>query len=288
MKTKLLALLLAVTVFMIPSASFADVIEGESIVTLGENLSEQQKQELLKEMKAPKDAQVITVSNAEEHKFLEGIVPKSQIGTRAISSSMITYTKPGSGLIVRAKNINWVTDAMYTNALITAGVKDAEIQITAPFKVSGTAALTGLMKAYETTANKEIPEEVKKVANEEMVQTAKLGDKIGDEKAVQLVAKVKEEIAKEQPKTTEDLRALIKKIADQLGITLTDEQLDNLVSLFDKMKNLNIDWNQVGSQLNKAKEHVSAFLGSEEGQSFLDKIKDFFSSIIDFIKSLFK
>ncbi|EJQ48764.1 Uncharacterized protein BWINRASL_03904 [Bacillus mycoides] len=288
MKAKLLALLLAVAVFIMPTASFADIIEGESIVTLGENLSEQQKQELLKEMKAPKDATIITVSNAEEHKFLEGIVPKAQIGTRAISSSMITYTKPGSGLIVRSKNINSITDAMYTNALITAGVKDAEIQITAPFKVSGTAALTGLMKAYETTSNKEIPEDVKKVANEEMVQTAKLGDTIGEEKAVQLVAKVKEEIAKEQPQTTEDLRSLIKKIADQLGITLTDEQLDNLVSLFDKMKNLNIDWNQVGSQLDKAKDHVSAFLGSEEGQSFLDKVKDFFSSIIDFVKSLFK
>ena len=288
MKTKLLALLLAVAVFMMPTASFADIIEGESIVTLGENLSEQQKQDLLKEMKAPKDATIITVSNAEEHKFLEGIVPKAQIGTRAISSSMITYTKPGSGLIVRSKNINSITDAMYTNALITAGVKDAEIQITAPFKVSGTAALTGLMKAYETTSNKAIPEKVKKVANEEMVQTSQLGDKIGEEKAVQLVAKIKEEIAKEQPQTTEDLRSLIKKIADQLGITLTDEQLDNLVALFDKMKNLNIDWNQVGSQLNKAKEHVSAFLGSEEGQSFLDKVKDFFSSIIDFVKSLFK
>ncbi|HDR3648148.1 DUF1002 domain-containing protein [Bacillus sp. SM-B1] len=288
MKTKLLALLLAVAVFIMPTASFADIIEGESIVTLGENLSEQQKQDLLKEMKAPKDATIITVSNAEEHKFLEGIVPKAQIGTRAISSSMITYTKPGSGLIVRSKNINSITDAMYTNALITAGVKDAEIQITAPFKVSGTAALTGLMKAYETTSNKAIPEEVKKVANEEMVQTSQLGDKIGEEKAVQLVAKIKEEIAKEQPQTTEDLRSLIKKIADQLGITLTDEQLDNLVALFDKMKNLNIDWNQVGSQLNKAKEHVSAFLGSEEGQSFLDKVKDFFSSIIDFVKSLFK
>ncbi|ARZ64172.1 MULTISPECIES: DUF1002 domain-containing protein [Bacillus cereus group] len=288
MKTKLLALLLAVAVFMMPTASFADIIEGESIVTLGENLSEQQKQDLLKEMKAPKDATIITVSNAEEHKFLEGIVPKAQIGTRAISSSMITYTKPGSGLIVRSKNINSITDAMYTNALITAGVKDAEIQITAPFKVSGTAALTGLMKAYETTSNKAIPEEVKKVANEEMVQTSQLGDKIGEEKAVQLVAKIKEEIAKEQPQTTEDLRSLIKKIADQLGITLTAEQLDNLVALFDKMKNLNIDWNQVGSQLNKAKEHVSAFLGSEEGQSFLDKVKDFFSSIIDFVKSLFK
>ncbi len=61
-----------------PTASFADIIEGESIVTLGENLSEQQKQDLLKEMKAPKDATIITVSNAEEHKFLEGIVPKAQ------------------------------------------------------------------------------------------------------------------------------------------------------------------------------------------------------------------
>ncbi|MGG2014227.1 DUF1002 domain-containing protein [Bacillus sp. S10(2024)] len=288
MKTKLLALLLAVMVFLVPIASYADVIEGESIVTLGENLTEQQKQQLLQEMKAPKDAQIIKVSNAEEHKYLDGVVPNAQIGTKAISSSMITYTKKGSGLVVQAHNINWVTDAMYTNALITAGVKDANIYITAPFKVSGTAALTGLMKAYETTSKKEIPEEVKKVANEEMVQTAKLGDQIGNDKAVQLVAKVKEEIAKEQPKTTEDLRSLIKKIADQLGITLTDEQLDNLVALFDKMKNLNIDWNQVSNQLNKAKEHVSAFLGSEEGQGFLDKLKGVFSSFIDFIKSLFK
>ncbi|WP_242219131.1 DUF1002 domain-containing protein [Bacillus cereus group sp. BfR-BA-01380] len=288
MKTKLLALLLAVMVFLIPTASYADVIEGESIVTLGENLTDQQKQQLREEMKAPKDAQIITVSNAEEHKYLDGVVPNAQIGTKAISSSMITYTKKGSGLVVQAHNINWVTDAMYTNALITAGVKDANIYITAPFKVSGTAALTGLMKAYETAAKKEIPEEVKKVANEEMVQTAKLGDQIGNDKAVQLVAKVKEEIAKEQPKTKEDLRSLIKKIADQLGITLTDEQLDNLVSLFDKMKNLNIDWNQVSSQLNKAKEHVSAFLGSEQGQGFLEKLKGVFASFIDFIKSLFK
>ncbi|PGZ99393.1 hypothetical protein COE51_08865 [Bacillus pseudomycoides] len=287
MKTKLLALLLAVMVFLIPTASYADMIEGESIVTLGENLTEQQKQQLLEEMKAPKDAQIITVSNAEEHKYLDGVVPNAQIGTKAISSSMITYTKKGSGLVVQTHNINGVTDAMYTNALITAGVKDANIYITAPFKVSGTAALTGLMKAYETTSNKEIPEEVKKVANEEMVQTAKLGDQIGNDKAVQLVANVKEEIAKEQPKTTEDLRSLITKVADQLGITLTDEQLNSLVSLFDKMKNLNIDWDQVSNQLNKAKDHVSSFLSSDEGQGFLESLKGVFSSFIDFIKSLF-
>ncbi|WP_369902792.1 DUF1002 domain-containing protein [Bacillus manliponensis] len=288
MKTKLLALLVAVMVFIFPTASFADIVEGESIVTLGENLTEAQKQQLLNEMNAPSDAQIITVSNAEEHKYLEGIVPKAQIGTRAISSSMITYTKKGSGLVVQANNINWVTDAMYTNALITAGLKDAKVQITAPFNVSGTAALTGLMKAYETTSETKIPDEVKKVANEEMVQTAKLGDEIGEEKAIQLVTSVKEQIAKEQPQTEEDLRSLIQKVADQLGITLTEEQFNNLVALFEKMKNLNIDWDQVGSQLNKAKEHVSSFLSSEEGQGFLESLKDVFVSFIDFVKSLFK
>ena len=34
-----------------------------------------------------------------------------------------------------------------------------------------------------------------------MVQTAKLGDKIGEDKAVQLVAKIKEEIAKNSQTT---------------------------------------------------------------------------------------
>lgn len=56
------------------------------------------------------------------------------------------------------------------------------------------------MKAYETASNKQIPEEVKKVANEEMVQTAQLGDKIGEEKAVQLVAKLKKKLQKNSQK----------------------------------------------------------------------------------------
>lgn len=287
LRTKLITFLLLFAL-CIPTVVFADAAEGETIITLGENLTAEQKQQVLDDMKAPKDAQVITVSNAEEHKYLDKYVPPAQIGTRAISSSMITYTKKGSGLIVQTHNISWVTDAMYTNALITAGVTDATIYITAPFSVSGTAALTGMLKAYETTADKAIPEEVKQVANEEMVTTAKLGDQIGSDKAVELITKIKEEIANNPPKTTEDLRTLIQSLAEQLGIQLTDEQLNNLVTLFDKMKNLNIDWNQVSDQLNQAKDRVSAFLQSEQGQTFLEQLKDIFASFIDFLKSLFK
>ena len=100
---------------------------------------------------------------------------------------------------VETHNINWVTDEMYINALITAGVKDAKIYITAPMTVSGTAALTGIIKAYEVSTDTAIPEEVKQAANEEMVKSAELGDAIGNENATALITKVKEEMANNQP-----------------------------------------------------------------------------------------
>nr|WP_216367727.1 DUF1002 domain-containing protein [Geobacillus sp. DSP4a] len=270
-----------------PAIAAADAAPGDVIVTLGENLTAEQKQKVLEEMKAPDGAQTITVSNAEEHKYLDGLIPKAQIGTRAISSSMITIGEPGSGLHVETHNITWVTKEMYTNALITAGVKDADIYITAPFPVSGTAALTGLMKAYEISSDKAIPDDVKKVANEEMVQTAKLADSIGADKAVALLAKIKEEIANNPPQTDADLRALIEKIANDLGITLSADEINALVSLFHKMQNADINWDQVNDQLSKAKEQLSAFLQSEEGKTFIQNLIDILKEIWNAIKSAF-
>lgn len=279
--------LAAAMLLMFPAFAAADATEGDVIITLGENLTEAQKQQVLKEMNAPQNAQTITVSNAEEHKYLDGLIPKAQIGTKAISSSMITIGAKGSGLTVETHNITWVTKEMYTNALITAGVKDAKVYITAPFPVSGTAALTGLMKAYELSSDKVIPDEVKKVANEEMVKTAQLAKSIGNDQAVALLAKIKEEIAKNPPQTDADMRALIERVAKDLGITLTPDEINSLISLFNKMKNLNIDWNQVNDQLNKAKEKLSAFLQSEEGKTFIQNIIDILKEIWQAIKSAF-
>ncbi|TDL61131.1 DUF1002 domain-containing protein [Rhodococcus qingshengii] len=284
MKQKLQALLLTIMMLLaVPSISFADAVEGDTIVSLGENLTEQQKSDLLAELGVPENAQMITVSNQEEHDYLGEFIPKEQIGSRAISSASITMGAKDSGLDVQTNNITWVTDEMYINALTTAGVKDAAIRISAPFDVSGTAALTGIMKAYEATTNKEIPEEIKKAANEEMVKTAQLGDSIGADNAAALMGKVKEEIAKNEPKTEADLRALIEQVAAELGITLTDAELDRLVEFFNGLKAMDIDWNQVKEQLSD----ISTFLQSEEGQSFLQRLQDFLNSSLDEIRALF-
>lgn len=288
LKQKILAFTLSMGLIAMPLSVLADSVPGETIVTLGQNLTETQKKALLSEMGAPADARTVTVSNQEEHKYLDGTVPKAQIGTRALSSAMITIGEKNTGIIVQTNNISWVSNAMYTNALITAGLKDANIVITAPFEVSGTAALTGIMKAYELSSGEAIPEEVKKVANEEMVKTAKLADTVGNEKAVQLVAQVKEEIAKNPNMTTDELKDLVNRLADELGINLTSDQMASLMALFEKMKDLNINWDQVGDQLTKAKEQISDFLNSEQGQSFIQKLKDFFSALFDAILSFFK
>ncbi|AIM15499.1 hypothetical protein HW35_03640 [Bacillus sp. X1(2014)] len=284
---KLTILLMTIILFALPVRSFADMAEGDMIVTLGENLTEEQKTNLLKEMGAPQDVQIVTVTNQEEHQYLGKYIAKSLIGTKAISSSAITAASKGSGITVKTKNINWVTDEMYVNALITAGVKDANIYITAPVTVSGTAALTGIIKAYEISADETIPEEVKQAANQEMVETAKLGDSIGNENAAALMAKIKEEIAKNKPKNDEELRKIIEQEAKELNVTLTEEQMQRLIDLFNKIKGLDIDWNQVSDQLNKAKDRISNFLKSEEGQGFLEKIKQFFIWLIDTIKAIF-
>lgn len=272
---------------LIPIPAYADVAAGDMIITLGENLTEEQKQLLLTEMKAPENAEIITVSNQEEHQYLGNYISKSLIGTRAISSSAITIGDKGTGIQVTTKNINWVTDEMYINALITAGVKDAKIYITAPIEVSGTAALTGIIKAYEVSTDTVIPEDVKQAANEEMVETANLGEDIGQEEATALMAKIKEQIAEQKPKTVEEVQTIVQDSAKELNITLTEEQLQSLISFFNKLKELNIDWNQVGNQLNEAKDKLTGYLDSEEGQGFLAKIKEVFASIVDAIKSFF-
>ncbi|RBW70539.1 DUF1002 domain-containing protein [Bacillus taeanensis] len=286
MKNWLMIFSLLASLLIGVSPVLADAAPGDVIVTLGEDLSEEQKNKLLEEMGVSQEIEPIIVTNKEEHQYLGQYISKAQIGTRALSSSKITIGEKDSGLTVTTNNITWVSEEMYVNSLVTAGVKDAEVYITAPFEVSGTAALTGLIKAYEITANIEIPEEQKQVANEEMVQSAQLGEKFGVEKATELMTRIKEEIAQNPPKTEQELRTLIEKVAADLGITLTEEELQSLISLFNKMKELNIDWNQVQDQLEQARNNLDEFLNREETKSFIQSFIDFLLTIVDGIKNM--
>ena len=265
-------------------SSFADVAVGDSIISFGADLSESEKDSIFKEFNPPENVQEIVTTNAEEHKYLGGVVPTSKIGNFAISSVMITYTEKGSGLKVDTSDkITYITDESYINALVTAGVEDADIKVTSPRNASGTAALTGIMKAYEVSSGEVIDDSIKKAANEEMIRTVEIGKVIGNDKAVELFNKIKQEIAKQNPKTTEEVRDIIINIVNNYNINLTDEQIEQLVSLFDKMRSLDIDWNRVSNQIEDIGNKATEFLSSEEGKGFLENLRLFFKALLEWL-----
>lgn len=289
-----LAAVLAVGVLG-PARVFADASPGDVVVTLGADLTSAQREAMLNEMDADQNSdQIIEVTNSEEHQYLDKYMSKAQIGTRAISSSKITIGKSGSGLTGSTHNITYVSKDMYINALATAGVKDADVYVTAPFPVSGTAALTGLIKAYETKTGEAIPEDRKQVANEEVVTTAELGNKegVGKEKAAELVTAIKDKMAKEAPKSTQDVENIVRDSAKQVNVNLDDADIQKLVDLFDKMRTIKIDWNGALDQMKQLQDKVSQLANSDQTKGFLAQvfaaIGAFFSAIFNAIASLFK
>ncbi|QQK75867.1 DUF1002 domain-containing protein [Salicibibacter cibarius] len=271
-----------------PTSAAADAAPGDIIITLGEDLSDEERETVLSEMDGDEQDPIVEVTNEEEHEYLGEFIPAGQIGNNAISSSQITIAEAGAGIDVKTNRINYVTEGMYANALVTAGVEDADIYVTAPFEVSGTGALTGIIKAYEIETDIEIPEDQKRIANEELVQTGELSENHGTEEATELMARIKEAIAEEDVETEEDLRDLIERIADELGITLTDEEMNGLVSLFERMQNMDIDWDQVQNQIDQIRDNIDDWMSSDEAQGFVQSVLDFFSELIDTVRGWFE
>ncbi|MDO5713330.1 MAG: DUF1002 domain-containing protein [Tissierellia bacterium] len=284
-----LSLALAFLCIMVTGNVFADVAEGDTLVSLGANLTDTEKNQMIQYFNPPKNAEYIEVTNEEEYRYLGNFVPAGKIGSKAISSAMVTYTKKGSGInITLDEHIKYITPATYRNALVTAGVTDADVSVGAPINVSGTAALTGIMKAYEVSTGEKIPEDVKKLANEEMVIASEITEDVGEEKTNDLINTIKLEVADKMPESPEEVRVIINNISNQYNINLSDQQIERLVQLFSKMQNTNIDWEKIEKGAKKYSDKAKEYLSSEEGQEMLEKSKGLFARFIDWIMSLFQ
>lgn len=276
-----LALLMILTM---QAPVFADSLEGDVILCFGQDLTPEQRDALMKRFNGSDEDQIIEVANQEEHKYLGDFVPESKIGRKAISSAKVEYTAEGSGIQVEtSERIRYITHDMYRQALETAGIKDAKITVDAPMNVSGTAALTGIMKAYETSTGKKISDKVKKAANEEMVVTSELAQDVGADKATGLVKDIKEKIATEAPKTREEVQNIVINISNQYNLNLTAEQTDKLTNFFDRLRKTDIDWNGLVDKAKGAADQARDYINSEEGQSLIQKIKSFFADLFNSI-----
>lgn len=265
--------------------------QARQYLALGENLKEDEKNTVLELMGiAPEDLDsfdVVYVTNEEEHQYLDAYIPKEKIGTRALSSVKITLLKEGEGLSVSTTNINYCTVGMYKNALITAGVKDADIQVVGPFELSGTAALIGTFEAYEKLTGNELNEAVVDAAMNELVLTGELEENLGEDKELleALIADVKGAIARGELTSYEEIKEAIGKLAKEYKLDLSEKDQERLTELMNKIKDLDIDWKEVAKQTVKIANQVKDVM---EESGLLDLLKEFFQKLLELIISWFK
>lgn len=214
--------------------------------------------------------ETIEVTNADERKYMEGIASESQIGTRTYSCSYVEPTESG-GIQVKTANLTFVTSSMIASTLTTSGVENCNVVAASPIEVSGTGALTGIMMAYETASGETLDEGQKEAATEELVTTGELADAIGQEEATDLMNNIKQEVIEDGITDEGEIQDVVEDNADKLNITLTQEQLDKIVALMEKISQYDYD-------VKALKDTLENLEGKSEG---------FFAKIWNSIKGFF-
>ncbi len=267
--------------------ALAAVAEGERRVTVGADLTAEEKAQIYTDFGIEEGSVAeITVTNDEEREYLAGLVPDEKIGYVALSCIYLTTLKEGEGMNVTTHNINWCTQDMYINALVTAGIENASVMVSAPHPVSGTAALTGVYKAYEDITGQQLDQGAKEAGAEELVVTGELAEVIGSEQATELINELKKILDQTRNMSDSELHDQILEIAGNLNIELTEDQVSQIMSLVRTLEGLNIsDWGDRLNQIGNAMETMNSIGSGVSG--FFGGVKDFFVGIGNWFSGLF-
>lgn len=286
--TSAIILTLPVTGATAKADAVTDADPKDVYVSFGADLSANEKATVLGLMGITEaDLENYTVgqiTNEDEKNYLGGYLDSSIIGSRALSSVIVVTGEKGTGINVETKNISYCTPGMYTNALITAGIEDANVIVAGPFEITGTAALVGAMKAYSELTGEEISEESMDTAVNELVVTSQMAEGENAEDIEELIALVKAKVVEEGLDNDEAIGEAIDEGAKEIGITLTAEERQMIIDLMKKISELDLDIESMKAQASELFDKLEEMGFDEEQakgffQKILDSIKDFFSGL---------
>lgn len=245
-----LGVVLVAMVFSMISPVFAD--SSAPYVVFGADLTPSQKQTVMDALGVTdedlKNDTTLTVTNADEHQYLDGKVSSSLIGTQALSSCMVQEAASGSGIKVTTQNISYCTPSMYENALATAGMKDATVAVAGPYNISGTAALVGAMKAYSAMTGKTVDQSQVSTASQELATTGQVAKDTGEpDKTSELIAAVKSQTAGKNM-DADDIGKAVDKTANQLDLNLSAGDRQQVINLMVNLSKLDLNANDLAGQ----------------------------------------
>lgn len=282
----------------VDQSRIVNIDASKSIIALGADLSAEQRATVLSLMDVTEadlaNYQVVTITNDMEHQYLDAYMNASVIGSKSLSSVKITPAESGHGVLVTTKNINYCTTGMYRNALLTAGVSDADILVVGPTEISGTAALIGAIKGYEAMSGESVSDTTLDTAMNELITTGEIAMQDADSQDIEeLIAFVKAKVAAGGLDSDDQIRSAIEEGEDKFGVTLTEDEINQIIAIMQKINQLGLDPNVLVAQ---AEDLYSKF-----GKDFLKNLdtdaiakevaksaaSGFFAKIGDAIKGFF-
>ena len=282
----------------VDQSRIVNIDASKSIIALGADLSAEQRATVLSLMDVTEadlaNYQVVTITNDMEHQYLDAYMDASVIGSKSLSSVKITPAESGHGVLVTTKNINYCTTGMYRNALLTAGVSDADILVVGPTEISGTAALIGAIKGYEAMSGESVSDTTLDTAMNELITTGEIAMQDADSQDIEeLIAFVKAKVAAGGLDSDDQIRSAIEEGEDKFGVTLTEDEINQIIAIMQKINQLGLDTNVLVAQ---AEDLYSKF-----GKDFLKNLdtdaiakevaksaaSGFFAKIGDAIKGFF-
>ena len=264
-KSRLLAAVLSGILMLSGSAALNVPVyaDGTKVVTLGADLSEDQKQTMLRYFKVNRnEVQILTVTNQDERNHLAAYIPLAEIGSRTFSCAYVNPTSSG-GIKVRTANLSYVTGNMIASSLTTAGVRNCEVIAAAPFKVSGTGALTGIQMAYETASGEVLAPEKKELAVQEIKVTEDLASVVGNNDATNIVNKTKMEVIQNNVTDVTEIYNIVNNIAIENNVNISETEINTVVELMEGIAEQDYAYEDFKDTLEHVDENLNDFYDQE-------------------------
>lgn len=259
-RKKVLAVLLTASLCSAMGISVPKVMDvkadGMKVVTLGQDLSKEQQDKIMKYFGAKYDeVELLYINNQQEREALGSYIPLSQIGTHTYSCAMVKPTSSG-GIQVKTANLNYVTCNMIASTLTTSGVTNCQVLAAAPFEVSGTGALTGITLAYEKATDTTLDPVKKDLANQEMVVTGGIAEELGQSAATAVVNETKENVIEGNVTEIGDINNIVNNVTNEYNVEMNDEDKQKLAELMQKIAEQDYDIAQIKANLDKVQANV--------------------------------
>ena len=283
--------------------------KNKPYLALGQDLSQDQLAVVLSAMGlAGTDLSgynIVYVTNAEEHQYLDQYISPSVIGTKSLSSVLVKPAESGHGINVTTYNINYCTTGMYKNALLTAGVENADIIVAGPTSISGTAALIGALKAYADMKDEKLDEKALDTSLNELVTTGQIEEALNGaskEDVEAMIAFIKAEIAGKNLNSREEIDAAVRKAIkdynemEDANWSLSEDEINQIVDLMVKIKALGIDYNTLLDQASDiyakfgdklSADDLSSLAAKGVAESIKEKVGGVFTGIYEGMKTFF-